>query len=106
VNDNVYVDNALVSVPDEKSAVNLMKKTKERLKKEGKLRLHKISVNSGNALASFPQADLAKDLCEMDFSSELANVQRSLRLCWEVGSDTFAFQVCDDVKPYTKRGLF
>lgn len=32
-------------------------------------------------------------------------LQRSLEVCWNITADTFTFQVVDDEKPYTRRGV-
>lgn len=52
VNKHFYVDDALVSLPDAKSAVELVKKTQAILKENGNIRLHKIRSNSSEVLAS------------------------------------------------------
>lgn len=46
VNKQFYVDDALVSLPDAKSAVELIKITQAVLKEKEKIRLHKIRSNS------------------------------------------------------------
>ena len=103
VRNNFYVDDGLVSLPDEDSAVNLIKNTQTTLKQEGNLRLNKLSSNNRNVLARFPKDDLAKDMNNIDFDS--SNLQRSLGLHWNIKSDTFTYQVCTEIKPFTKRGI-
>lgn len=44
VNKQFYVDDALMSLPDAKSAFELVKKTQAVLKENGNIRLHKISA--------------------------------------------------------------
>lgn len=43
VNCNFYVNDGLISLPDETSAIDLMKRTQSITKSEGRLRLHKIA---------------------------------------------------------------
>ena len=85
---------------------NQIKHTQERLQEGGKIRLHKIMSNCPAVLGSFPTIDLAKDITEIDFSTESHCVQKSLGLRWDIVRDIFTYQVSEEVKPYTKRGLF
>lgn len=71
VNKQFYVDDTLVSVPDAKSAVELIKKTQAVLKENGNIRPHKIRSNSSEVLASFPPEDLSEDVLNMDFSYQV-----------------------------------
>ena len=94
-----------VSKPSEQELVDLIKHTQERLQEGGKIRLHKIMSNSPAVLGSFPTSDLAKNITEIDFGSENPCVQKSLCLSWDIIRDIFTYQVSDDKKPFTKRGL-
>lgn len=105
VKENFYVDDALVSRQREQDAISLIKRTQERLKQGGNIRLHKIVSNSANVIASFPSSDLAKNIAEMNFNAEAPNILRSLGLSWDIARDVFTYQVSEDDKPYTKRGL-
>ncbi|XP_062594609.1 uncharacterized protein LOC134256031 [Saccostrea cucullata] len=101
VNKHFYVDDALVSLPDAESAIEIMKKTQDVLKQNGNIRLHKIRSNSSEVLKSFPTEDLSEDVLSMDFSDPV----RSLGLLWDIKQDAFTYQLFDDVKPFTRRGI-
>jgi len=94
-----------VSKPSENELVDLTKHTQERLQEGGKIRLHKIMSNSPAVLGSFPTIDLAKDITEIDFSTESHCVQKSLGLSWDIVRDIFTYQVSEEVKPYTSQAL-
>ena len=100
-----YVDDGLTSVSTPEEAVALMKCTQETLMTNGNLRLHKIASNSDKVMNAFPVDDLAKDLKNLDFSVDSLPQQRSLGLIWDLETDTFAFKVCTEGKPFTKRGI-
>ena len=82
-----------------------MKRAPQALQENGNVKLHKIAPNSTDAMQAFSAADLAKDLAVLDFSKDDLPIQRSLGLCWNLGEDTFTFQVSDTVKPFTRRGV-
>ncbi|XP_062619955.1 uncharacterized protein LOC134281515 [Saccostrea cucullata] len=101
VNKHFYVDDALVSLPDAESAIEIMKKTQDVLKQNGNIRLHKIRSNSSEVLKSFPTEDLSEDVLNMDFGDPV----RSLGLLWDIKQDAFTYQLLEDVKPFTRRGI-
>ena len=101
VNRNFYVDDVLVSLPDAKTAVTLLKKTQNVLKQIGNIRLHKIRSNSSEVLSSFPCEDLSEDALCVDFTDPV----RSLGLLWDIKHDAFTFQLCIEEKPFTRRGV-
>lgn len=101
VNKHFYVDDALVSLTDAKSAVELVKKTQAVLKENGNIRLHKIRSNSSEVLASFPPEDLSEDVLNMDFSDQV----RCLGLLWDIEHDAFTYQLSVNVRPFTRRGI-
>jgi hypothetical protein len=105
VMNNFYVDDGLTSVSSEEQAVSLIVRTQAALKKNGNLRLHKISSNSMNVLDALPREDLAKNLSDVDLSCGEIPLQHSLGLCWNIKTDIFTFRVSDDVKPFTRRGI-
>jgi hypothetical protein len=102
---NFYVDDGLVSLPSCEQAIDLMKRTQHALSTEGNLRLHKISSNSPDVMKAFTSEDLAKDLKDLDLGVDALPLQRSLGLAWDLKSDTFTFQVSDEEKAYTRRGI-
>lgn len=101
---NFYVDDGLLSLPTEAEAIDLLQ-TAQALLSESNLRLHKIASNSTNVLKAFPKEDHAKDIKDLDLEGDTPHTQRSLGLTWEIATDTFSFQVSDDDKPYTRRGV-
>lgn len=101
---NFYVDDGLTSLPTEKEAVDLLKRTKAMLA-ESNIHLHKIASNSHTVMESFPPEDLAKDLKDLDLGADPLPVQRSLGLSWNLESDSFLFKVSWEEKPFTKRGI-
>jgi hypothetical protein len=52
VNKHFYVDDALTSLPTADMAVSLLKRTRETLRDEGNIRLHKIASKLTNSLMS------------------------------------------------------
>ena len=82
-----------------------MKRAQQALQENGNVKLHKIASNSTEAMQAFPADDLAKDLAVLDLSKDDLPIQRSLGLCWNLGEDTFTFQVSDALKPFTRRGV-
>lgn len=63
--------------------------------------LHKIASNSSTVMAAFPSKDHAKDLKELDLSSDPLPLQRGLGLRWDLQTDSFSFCVSDKEKPFT-----
>lgn len=98
---NFYVDNGVVSCRTSEEAINLLARTQRVLHDTGKLRLHKFASNNREVLDSFPQSELAKDLCNLDLCNDALPMQRSLGLSWDIGTDQFTFRTCKDKKPFT-----
>ncbi|XP_052817602.1 uncharacterized protein LOC128243724 isoform X1 [Mya arenaria] len=105
IDNNFYVDDGLASLPSTEEAVSLMKRTQEALSTGGKVRLHKIASNDKRVLNAFPEEDLEKNLKTLDLSEDNLPTQRSLGLSWDLENDCFVFQVADQKKPLTKRGV-
>ena len=104
VNKDFYVDDALTSLPTAQQAVSLMRRTQAELHKNG-LNLHKIVSNNEEVVSSFPPEDRAKGLKDLDLSIDTLPVQRSLGMRWDLNADSFFFEVAEDLKPFTKRGV-
>ena len=104
VDRSFYVDDGLTSLPTEKEAVDLLKRTKDMLA-ESNIHLHKIASNSHTVMESFAPEDLAKDLKYLDLGADPLPVQRSLGLSWDLESDSFTFKVSSEERPFTKRGV-
>ncbi|XP_067250257.1 uncharacterized protein [Chanodichthys erythropterus] len=101
---NFYVDDGLISLSTEEEAIKLLKATQEMLALSN-LHLHKIASNKVEVMKSFPAEDLAKELRNLDLSTGLPPVQRSLGVSWDMSEDMFIFQVADQLRPYTRRGV-
>lgn len=98
-----YVDDGLKSLPTVDSAITLLKAT-QRVLALSNLRLHKIASNSPEVMDAFPPQDHAAGLKDLDLGVDDLPMQRSLGLQWDL-RDTFIFQVPDEGKPFTRRGL-
>ena len=105
VENNFYVDDGLVSLPDVESARDLIERTKSALYKGGKLRMHKIVSNDKSLLSHFAASELADNLKELDLTSDSAPLQSSLGLLWDINQDKFVYRFYDLRKPFTKRGV-
>ncbi|XP_062587767.1 uncharacterized protein LOC134249430 [Saccostrea cucullata] len=105
VNNQFYVDDGLASFPTEEEAISVLQKTRETLFQEGQLKLQKIASNSKTVMNSFCTEDLASDLKTLDIAKADLPLQHSLGLVWDLNTDTFTYQVRDDEKPFTRRGV-
>ena len=102
---NFYVDDGIISLPDPKSAIDLMKRTQDVLQKDGNIRLHKFASNNKDVMNAFSREDLAKDLKNIDLDKDRLPTQCSLGLIWDLESDSFHFSISKEPKPCTKRGI-
>lgn len=102
---NFYVDGGLVSFRTPEEAVELLARTQRVLHDNGKLRLHMFASNNREVLDSFPQSNLAKDLCNLDLCNDTLPMQRSLGLSWDIETDQFTVSTCKEDKPFTRRGI-
>lgn len=101
---NFYVDDALKSLPSASAAIELLKRAQQMLERSN-LRLHKIASNNAEVMATFPSDDHASDLKDLDPGVDDLPMQRSLCLSWDLKNNTFTFQVSDEHKPFTRRGV-
>jgi hypothetical protein len=101
---NFYVDDGLKSTATPSEAIDLLKRTQQMLA-DANLKLHKIASNSREVMDAFPTEDRAGDLQNLDLSCDALPMQRSLGVCWNIATDTFAFNVSAAKKPYTRRGV-
>lgn len=99
-----YMDDGLISLPNEEDAISLLKRTQKALA-QSNIKLHKIASNSTTVMKAFPAEDLAKGIKDLDLTKETIPNQRSLGLCWEMESDTFTFQVTNAERHFTRRGV-
>lgn len=100
-----YVDDGLKSLlTAAAAAIDLLKRTKEMLACSS-LRLHKIASNNEDVVAAFPTKDHANDLKDLDLGADTLPMQCSLGVSWNLRNNTFTFQVPDEKKPFTRRGV-
>lgn len=85
-------------------AISVLKQTREMLV-ESSVMLHKIASNSSTVMDAFPSENRAKDLKDLDLSSNPLPLQCSLGLRWDLQTDSFSFCVSDEEKLFTKRGI-
>ncbi|XP_056107180.1 uncharacterized protein LOC130085444 [Rhinichthys klamathensis goyatoka] len=98
---NFYVDDGLASFSTAVEAIDILKRTREMLA-ESSIKLHKIASNSSTVMNAFPSEDHAKDLKDLDLSSDPLP---RLGLRWDLQTDSFSFCVSDEEKPFTRRGI-
>lgn len=101
---NFYVDDGITSVPTEREAIDLLKRTQTMLSKSS-LNLHKVASNSASVMEAFPSSERAKDLEDLDFSKDTILLQRSLSISWNLKTDCFMFKASQEHKPFTRRGI-
>ncbi|RXN30203.1 hypothetical protein ROHU_017834 [Labeo rohita] len=99
-----YVNDALKSFSTEEEAISVLGRAQKMLAASN-LRLHKIASNRPAVIEAFPFEDRAKDVSSMDLFVDDLPIQRSLGLLWNMRTDTFTFQIEDDQRPFTRRGV-
>jgi len=72
---------------------------------DSNLKLHKTASNSHKVMEAFPADERAKDLKDLDLTSDDLPLHRSLGILWNLETDSFTFQVSEEERPYTKRGV-
>lgn len=95
---NFYVDDGLTSLSSEGEAIDLLKRTRNMMA-ESNIRLHKIASNSNHVMDAFLPEERANDLKDLDLGVDPLPLQRSLGVSWNLQTDSFTFQVAQDVKP-------
>lgn len=80
---NFYVDDGITSVPSERTAIDLLKRTQKMLA-AANLKLHKMASNSAMVMKAFPSEDRAKELKDLDLSADPLPLQRSLDISWNL----------------------
>lgn len=104
IEQDFYVDDALKSFPTEAEAIDILQRAQKMLALSN-LRLHKIASNKVEVVSAFPSEDRAKEIKELDLTTDKLPVQRSLGVIWNTTSDTFMFDVPQEQKPFTRRGV-
>ena len=91
VHDNFYVDDYLMSVPDEETAISHVREIR-RLLSSGGFRLHKWMSTSKQVLATIEQSERAGAVKEINNDTELPQ-ERALGVHWNVQTDAFVFNI-------------
>ena len=91
VHDNFYVDDYLMSVPDETTAISYVREIR-RLLSSGGFRLHKWMSTSKQVLATIEQSERAGAVKEINDDTELPR-ERALGVHWNVQTDAFVFNI-------------
>jgi hypothetical protein len=99
-----YVDDGLKSVSSVEQAVNLVEKSIELCSKAG-LRLHKFVSNSKDVINALPPSLRAKNLENVDVIGDNLPIHRTLGVLWCLDSDTFQFDMVQNNRPLTRRGI-
>ncbi|XP_039503038.1 uncharacterized protein LOC120459480 [Pimephales promelas] len=99
-----YVDDCLVSTGSEKEAV-LLRKELSALCAEGGFKLTKWVSNRRTVLATIPQDERAKEVKDLDLSSDALPVEYVLGVQWCIQSDSFKFKITPKTHPLTRRGI-
>ena len=107
VHENFYVDDFIMSVNDNATAIKYIKQLRCLLS-EGGLRLHKWMSNSRDVLQSVSESERAGSVKELDKSTNLPT-DRTLGVNWNADKDAFTFNVELQRKavdlPVTKRTI-
>ena len=56
-------------------------------------------------MQAFPPEDQASNLHNLDLHHDVIPIQRSLGVLCDIQADVFTFQIVDEVKPFTRRGV-
>ena len=104
ISDDFYVDDGLKSVPDIKTAIDLVRKTVEACSRRG-VRLHKFTSNSKPLLESLPESECAEKTNLLNLSLDKYPSERVLGVLWNIKDDCFEFKVRADKSPTTRREI-
>ncbi len=101
---NFYVDDGLTSISSEGEAIDLLKRARDMMA-ESNIRLHKIASSHQQVMDAFPPEERANDLKDLNLNVDSLPLQQSLSVSWNLQTDSFTFQVAQDVKSFTRRGI-
>ncbi|XP_071944680.1 uncharacterized protein [Antedon mediterranea] len=104
VNENFYVDDALISVSTEEEGVRVIKNLTALLSMGG-FKLTKWIANSSEILRHVPVEDRATTVKELDLEGATLPSEKALGMKWNVEDDTFGFNVNHKDTPKTRRGV-
>ncbi len=100
---HIYVDDALKSVLDSGTAINLIKDLTELLNRGG-FHMTKWMSNCHDVVMSVPPEDRASEVKSLDFDMELP-IDRALGTKWDAQTDEFFIKIKQKSEPSTRRGL-
>ena len=105
VHENFYVDDLLLSVDSEESAIRIRSQICELLLKGG-FRLHKWMSNSRRVLETIPKSERAKKLesSDLDLGVSLP-VERALGVQWDAENDMLSLHIKEVAPVCTRRGV-
>jgi hypothetical protein len=101
---NFYVDDCLKSVPDEQTAIQLIKNVTE-VCAAGGFRLTKFTSNSKTVMESIPVGERSKEMQEKSLVEDKVCTERALGMKWTLDTDALGFHVTSNEKPNTRRGI-
>lgn len=101
---NFYVDDGLHAADDVETAARVLKGA-VKICQEVQMRLHKITSNSEELLALFPEEERAERKPRDLGKAEEGPVERVLGLQWLTEEDVFTFTQNVKSKPATRRGM-
>lgn len=101
VSNNMYVDDALASVPDVETAVEMRRQVTELLKAGG-FEIKKWCSNKLEVLSDVPESDRAAGV---DIEASDLPCSKTLGLAWDAKNDWFYFQTPEKIEVTTKRLL-
>lgn len=107
VNNNFYVDDGVVSAPDASQTVDLIRRTKADLNKNGGLKLNKMASSNREVLRALDGQDLSQDLKSVDLTDPRSPlpVHSCLGLLWDLNTDRFLLNPTLNDSTFTRRGL-
>ena len=104
VEENMYVDDALVSVSSVEEGVQLAAHLRQ-LCRTGAFNLRKFASNNAEFLRSIPVEDRSKNAQTLDLAMDSLKPERALGMLWSVDDDSFRFRFVDRQRPVTRRGI-
>ena len=102
MDEHMYKDEANSCVPFKHPRPHLPYNKEQALSRLSSLRR---TLENKPKIKAFPKEDHAKEIKDLDLNGERPHTQRSLGLTWDIVTDTFNFQVSDNDKPNTRRGV-
>ena len=101
---NFYVDDCLKSLPTVAAAIAHIHDPQNLLSKGG-FKLTKWVSNSREVLEAIPEQERSAEFKRLDLHNDELPPQRALGMKWCVESDIFFFDVHDEARPPTRRGI-